>query len=63
MDQAVGRGIKRRQAEKIEQIGADEKAYRRGNRYIPLVNGLAKPGARRSGKSRAKAARTDSGRR
>jgi transposase len=32
----------RRQAEKIEQIGVDEKAYRKGHRYVTLVNDLAK---------------------
>jgi len=32
MERAVERGLERRQAEKIEQIGVDEKAYRKGHR-------------------------------
>jgi len=42
MERAVERGLERRQAEKIEQIGVDEKAYRKGHRYVTLVNDLAK---------------------
>jgi transposase len=41
MERAVERGLERRQAEKIEQIGVDEKAYRKGHRYVTLVNDLA----------------------
>jgi transposase len=42
LERAVERGLERRQAEEIEQIGVDEKAYRKGHRYVTLVNDLAK---------------------
>jgi transposase len=40
MDRAVQRGLKRRQAEPIKRIGVDEKAFRKGHRYLTLVNDL-----------------------
>lgn len=40
MERAVKRGLRRRQAEKIAKIGVDEKAFRRGHRYLTLVNDL-----------------------
>jgi transposase len=40
MERAVKRGLQRRQAETIAKIGVDEKAFRRGHRYLTLVNDL-----------------------
>ena len=40
MERAVERGLKRRQAEPIQHIGIDEKAFRKGHRYLTLVNDL-----------------------
>lgn len=40
MERAVERGLKRRQAETVRHIGIDEKAFRRGHRYLTLVNDL-----------------------
>src|SRR5712692_1499565 len=40
MERAVTRGLARRQAEKVAQIGVDEKAFRKGHRYLTLVNDL-----------------------
>jgi transposase len=40
MDRAVERGLKRRQAEPLKRIGVDEKAFRKGHRYLTLVNDL-----------------------
>ena len=40
MERAVARGLARRQAEPIPYIGVDEKAYRKGHRYVTLVNDL-----------------------
>jgi transposase len=42
LERAVERELERRQAEEIEQIGVDEKAYRKGHRYVTLINDLAK---------------------
>lgn len=42
MERAVKRGLRRRQAEQIVKIGVDEKAFRRGHRYLTLVNDLEK---------------------
>jgi transposase len=38
MERAVERGLERRRAEKVAQIGIDEKAFRKGHRYVTLVN-------------------------
>lgn len=40
MDRAVERGLKRREAEPVKHLGIDEKAYRKGFRYLTLVNDL-----------------------
>ena len=40
MERAVKRGLERRQAEPISKIGIDEKAFRKGHRYLTLVNDL-----------------------
>lgn len=41
MERAVERGLKRREAEEVKQIGVDEKAFRKGHQYVTLVNDLA----------------------
>ena len=38
---AVERGLSRRRASKIRHIGIDEKAHRKGHRYVTLVNDLS----------------------
>jgi transposase len=40
MERAVTRGLQRRQAEPLPYLGVDEKAYRKGHRYVTLVNDL-----------------------
>jgi transposase len=40
MERAVARGLARRQAEAVKRIGIDEKAFRKGHRYLTLVNDL-----------------------
>lgn len=40
MDRAVTRGLARRQVEPTPYLGVDEKAYRKGHRYLTLVNDL-----------------------
>ena len=40
MERAVQRGLQRRQAEPVSQIGVDEKAFRKGHNYLTLVNDL-----------------------
>ncbi len=42
MERAVRRGLARRQAEPIEKIGVDEKAFRKGHSYLTLVNDLVR---------------------
>ena len=42
MERAVERGLERRKAEKVSQIGIDEKAFRRGHRYVTLVNDVVR---------------------
>lgn len=42
MERAVQRGLERRQAEPVAQIGVDEKAFRKGHKYLTLVNDLAR---------------------
>jgi transposase len=42
MARAVERGLARRQAEPIPYLGVDEKAHRKGHRYLTLVNDLEK---------------------
>jgi transposase len=39
-ERAVERGLARRQAEAIPHLGVDEKAFRKGHRYLTLVNDL-----------------------
>jgi transposase len=40
MERAVKRGLERREAEPVTQIGVDEKAFRKGHNYLTLVNDL-----------------------
>ena len=40
MERAVQRGLERRKAETVSQIGVDEKAFRKGHSYLTLVNDL-----------------------
>jgi len=40
MQRAVQRGLERRQAELVSQMGVDEKAFRKGHSYLTLVNDL-----------------------
>ena len=40
LERAVERGLERRKQEKVSQIGVDEKAFRKGHRYLTLVNDL-----------------------
>jgi transposase len=40
MERAVERGLARRQEEEIPQLGVDEKAFRKGHKYLTLVNDL-----------------------
>lgn len=42
LERAVERGLERRQAEPVAQIGVDEKAFRKGHKYLTLVNDLAR---------------------
>lgn len=41
-DRAVKRGLARREAEPITYLGVDEKAFRKGHRYLTIVNDLAR---------------------
>jgi transposase len=40
MERAVKRGLARRKAEEIPHLGVDEKAFRKGHKYLTLVNDL-----------------------
>lgn len=40
MERAVKRGLERRKAEPVSHLGVDEKAYRKGHKYLTLVNDL-----------------------
>lgn len=42
MERAVQRGLERRKAEVVSQIGIDEKAFRKGHNYLTLVNDLVR---------------------
>jgi hypothetical protein len=42
MDRAVKRGLARRQAEPIRHLGVDEKAFRKGHKYMTVVNDLVR---------------------
>ena len=42
MERAVERGLARRQAEEIPHLGVDEKAFRKGHKYLTLVNDLTR---------------------
>ena len=42
MERAVQRGLQRREAETVRQIGVDEKAFRKGQSYLTLVNDLVR---------------------
>ena len=41
MERAVKRGLERREAEPVSQLGIDEKAFRKGHKYMALVNDLS----------------------
>jgi hypothetical protein len=41
MERAVERGLARRKAEQIPYLGVDEKAFRKGLKYLTLVNDLS----------------------
>jgi transposase len=41
-ERAVQRGLARRQAEPIAHLGVDEKAFRKGHKYLTLVNDLTR---------------------
>lgn len=40
MERAVKRGLARRQAEPVARIGVDEKSFRKGHKYLTVVNDL-----------------------
>jgi transposase len=42
MQRAVKRGLARRQAEAIPRLGVDEKAFRKGQKYLTVVNDLSR---------------------
>jgi len=42
MERGVTRGLERRQAEPVSQVGVDEKAFRKGHSYLTLVNDLVR---------------------
>jgi transposase len=42
MERAVKRGLERRKAEPVSEIGVDEKAFRKGQSYVTLVNDLVR---------------------
>ena len=42
MERAVQRGLSRRKAEMIGYLGVDEKSFRKGHKYLTLVNDLAR---------------------
>ena len=62
MERAVKRGLERRQAEPVTQLGVDEKAFRKGHHYLTLVNDLARGGCCTWLKTANRVAWTDSGR-
>src|SRR5260370_5982060 len=42
MARAVKRGLARRKAEQIRHLGVDEKAFRKGHKYLTVVNDLVR---------------------
>ena len=42
MERAVERGLQRRQAEPVARLGVDEKAFRKGQKYLTVVNDLTR---------------------
>ncbi len=42
MDRAVRRGLARRERELVGYLGVDEKAFRKGHRYLTIVNDLSR---------------------
>ena len=41
MERAVRRGLSRRKAEKVAYLGVDEKSFRKGHKYLTVVNDLS----------------------
>jgi hypothetical protein len=46
MERAVKRGLQRRQADPVRHLGVDEKAFRKGHKYLAVVNDLVSGPAR-----------------
>src|SRR5437867_2261371 len=42
MERAVKRGLQRRQADLVRHLGVDEKAFRKGHKYMTVVNDLTR---------------------
>ena len=42
LNRAVKRGLKRREAEPVPRLGVDEKAFRKGQKYLTVVNDLTR---------------------
>ena len=42
LERAVKRGLKRREAEPVPRLGVDEKAFRKGQKYLTVVNDLTR---------------------
>jgi len=42
LQRAVKRGLQRREAEPVPRLGVDEKAFRKGQKYLTVVNDLAR---------------------
>jgi len=56
MDRAVSRGLSRKQRRELAAVGVDEKAFRKGHRYMTLVYDLEGSGVEYVGEERTAAA-------